>query len=335
MKFVVISVTCFLCLHLLAIVGIGQIDEICAESGLNPSLDSPFAHTPYVYGRVTLKGFAAGKSSQVTVVLIDGGTERTKIERSGNYCFKRKSSGGAVAVEVDGLEVTRRQLPGFGTPQQREDFEIASTPPETLPPAAVVSAKFSHPPNEKTAELYKKTLEAERNNEPTKAIEYLKEIVAIDTADFIAWAKLGSLFFAASKFPEADDAFRKSLELRVDYTPAWINVGQMRVAQKQYEAAIGIFQHVTDIEPTSARAFQLLGESYLLAKKGSLAVVALNNAIELDPIGMAQCHLQMARLYELAGAKQLAVNEYKRFLEKMPNHPDRKKFEKFIKDNSK
>ena len=321
-------------LLLFAGVGFGQIDEICAEAGLNPSLDSPFAHIPYVYGRVTLKGFDAGKFSKVSVVLIDGGSERIKVEKSGNYCFKRKSSGGSVAVEVDGLEVTRRQLPGFGTSQQREDFEIASTPPETLPPAAVVSAKFSHPPNAKTSELYKKTLEAEKDKLPAKAIESLKEIVAIDPADFVAWAKLGSLYFGESNFPDAEGAFRKSLELRVDYIPAWINVGQMRVAQKQYDAAIGIFQHATELDPTSARSFQLLGEAYLVAKKGSLAVEALNNAIKLDPIGMASCHLQMAHLYELAGAKQLAVNEYKMFLQKMPNHPDRKKFEKFIKDNS-
>ena len=48
---------------------------------------------------------------------------------------------------------------------------------------------------------------------------------------------------------------------------------------------------------------------------------------------MAECHLQLAHLYELAGAKKLAAHEYALFMAKVPDHPDRKKFEKYIKDN--
>ena len=89
----------------------------------------------------------------------------------------------------------------------------------------------------------------------------------------------------------------------------------------------------TAIDPSSARAFQLLGEAYLLARKGTLGVAALNEAVRLDPIGMAECHLLMARLYDLAGVKPLASREYRLFLEKVPQHPEKKKLEKYIKDN--
>ena len=180
----------------------------------------------------------------------------------------------------------------------------------------------------------KKTVEAEGNKNPRKAIEYLKEIVSIDAADFIAWAKLGSLYFEQKELSDAEAALRKSLELKVEYTPAWINVGQLRVAQKQFEPAIEIFKHAAELDPSSARAFQLLGEAYLQSRQGTLGVQAINEAIKLDPTGMAECHLQLAHLYELAGAKQLAATEYKAFLTKIPNHPDKKKFEKYIKDNS-
>ncbi|MBP6003166.1 MAG: hypothetical protein KA746_07010 [Pyrinomonadaceae bacterium] len=50
-------------------------------------------------------------------------------------------------------------------------------------------------------------------------------------------------------------------------------------------------------------------------------------------IGMAECHLLKARLYDLAGAKNLASHEYKTFLAKVTEHPEKKKFEKYIKDN--
>lgn len=313
-----------------------QADDICAESGLNPSLDSPFAHIPYVFGRVVLKGFdPAAKIPKVTVILGDGSRAGDKLilDKSGNYCFKRKSTSGTLIVEVDGTEAVRRTLPSFSEAQNREDFEIFATQSQRSSPPAVVSTKFSRPPNEKTLDLYKRANEAEKAKETDKAIAAVKGILVIDPDDFIAWAKLGSLYFAQRSYPEADAAFRKALELRVDYTPAWIAVGQLRVAQKGYPAAIEIFKHATEIDPTSTVAFQQLGETYLLNKQGSLAVDALNQAIKLDPIGMAECHLQLAHLYELAGAKQFAAHEYKIFLTKAPDHPDKKKFEKYIKDN--
>lgn len=328
----------FITLLLLAFNANGQVDDICGEAGLNPSLDSPFAHVPYVFGRIFLKGYEAGaKLPSVTIIFEDGqqSTTRLAVGKSGNYCFKRKTSSGTgtLIIEVNGIEAARRTLTSFGSAQQREDFEIYSTQSQKAPPPGVVSAKFSHPANPKTVELYKKAAEAENKKNINQAIEHLKQIVAVDAADFIAWAKLGVLYAEKNSLAEAEAAFRKSLELKIEYTPAWIHVGKIRVAQKQFEAAIEIFKHATTLEPTSARAFQLLGEAYLQARQGSLGAQALNEAIRLDPIGMAECHLQLAHLYQLAGAKKLASREYKIFLTKVPNHPDKKKFEEFIKNN--
>lgn len=313
-----------------------QVDEICREFGAMPMLDAPKLRAPYVYGRITVKGVRSGtKPPKITVIFSDSGQPavRQNVDASGNYCFKRTSGDGTLVVEVGAVEVARKSVPAFGPAQQREDFEVLADPSPPAAPPGVVSAKFSHPHNEKTIELYKHAAEAERNKDIEKAIEFLKQIVSNDPADFIAWAKLGTLHFERNTFADAESAFRKSLELRVDYTTAWINIGKMRFAQKQYESAIEIFKHAVSLEPTSARAFQLLGEAYLQARKGTLAVEALSEAIRLDPIGMAECHLLMARLYDLAGAKHLASKEFKAFLVKIPDHPDKKKFEKYITDN--
>jgi tetratricopeptide (TPR) repeat protein len=144
---------------------------------------------------------------------------------------------------------------------------------------------------------------------------------------------LGTLHFKSDKLQEADSAYRRSIALREDYTPAWINVGKLRIAQKQLEAAIEIFKHAAALEPEDARTFRLLGDTYLQNRQGTLGAQALNHAIRLDPVGQAECHLQLAHLFELAKANHLAVKEYEKFLEKVPNHPDRKKFEKFIANN--
>jgi predicted Zn-dependent protease len=236
-------------------------------------------------------------------------------------------------IEVDGVEITRRSLPSFGGAQHREDFDIyANTAQQSVPPGTI-SAKFSHPRNEKTVPLYAKAAAAEKSKQLDKAVGYIKEIVAIDAADFIAWSILGSLYLEQNAFAESDAAFRKSLAIKIEYTPAWISVARLRIAQKQVEAAIEILKHAVSLEPQSANTYRLLGETYLQAKQGSLGVEALNEAIKLDPVGMADCHLLIARLYELAGAKNLATREYKAFLIKVPDYVEKAKLEKYVKEN--
>ncbi len=319
-----------------AVSGMGQVDEICTEFGYTPSLDSPFAQVPYIFGHVLVKDGQAGSRSKVTVSLVDPSQaqKRLTVEKSGNYCFKRTgNSSGTLVIEVDGVEVARRSYGSFGATQLREDFEVSSPSAGRSSPPSPISAKFSHPPNDKTLELYRKAAQAERSNDARLAMELVNEIVKADPADFVAWAKLGALHFDRKAYVEAEGAFRKAITLKPEYTPAWINAGKIRIAQKQYEAAIEVFKHIISIDPTLARAHQLLGESYLMTKQGTFGVEALNNALVLDPIGMADCHLQLAHLYELAGAKPLAAKEYAEFLKKRPGYSDKKKLEKFIKDN--
>ena len=315
-----------------------QIDDICGDAGVMPGLDSPFAHIPYVYGKITLRGFdPAAKFPRVTVLFSDGGQRPNNyaVGRSGSYCFRRSGGSGTLTVEVDGIEVARRTLSSFGSSQQREDFEIEATGPQRPTPAAVISAnaKFSRPANEKTIELYKRAAEAEGNKDSTSEIKLLKEIVSLDPDDFVAWAKLAAVYFLQNSYTDADTAFRKCLAIRTDYTPAWINVGQLRLAQKEFAGAAEIFKYAATLEPENARIYRLLGEAYLQNRQGSLAVEALDQALKLDPAGQAECHLLKGHLYELAGAKQLATKEYKAFLAKVSDHPDKKKLEKYIAEN--
>lgn len=313
----------------------GQIDDFCAEFGATPSLNSPWANIPYVFGRITFRSSDAGaKFPRITITLVDPqqSQKRQTVERSGNYCFRRTANaGGTLIVEVDGVEAARRSISSFGPAHQREDFEIF--PDQKIVPPAAISAKYAYPPNDKTIELYKKAAQAEAAKEPGLVIDFLKEIVAIDKADFIAWAKLGSLYFEQKNLADAEASFRRSLELKVEYVPAWINMGKIRMSQKQYETAIAIFKHASSLEPDSAWIYQMLGEAYLQNRQGTLGAEALNKALELDPVGMAECHLQLAHLYQLAKANRLAAAEYRKFLGKVPDHPDKKKFEKFIKEN--
>nr|AUN37254.1 TPR repeat protein [uncultured bacterium] len=313
-----------------------QADDLCQEFGETPTRESNRGRAmPFVYGRVVLKGIPSDAKPRVVVTYSDTQQPamRQALSKSGNYCFKKPGSSGTLVIEVDGIEVARKTVADIGSTRQREDFEIFPVHQQTSAPPGVVSTKFNRDPNEQTVDLYRKAAEAEREKHPDKAVEYVKEIVSLDPADFIAWAKLGSLYMEQNRLADAETSFKRSVSARADYTPAILNLGLIKAVQKDFPAAIEIFKRAVVVDPESARAYRLLGEALLQNRQGSLGLAALDEALRIDPIGMAECHLLKARLYDLAGAKNLASHEYKSFLAKVPDHADKKKLEKYIKEN--
>lgn len=313
-----------------------QADEFCREYGEAPGREFGRDNrlVPFVFGRIIVNGAAAGRPPRIVVIYSDSLQPATRqvIGRSGSYCFPKRGSGGLLVIEMDGIEAARKPVSDVSTKGQREDFELFAPSATTTAPG-VVDVRFSRPPNEKTIDLYKKAAEAESDKKPEKAIELLRSIVSIDGEDFIAWTKLGSLLAAAGRPDEAAEAFTSALTIRKDYTPALLTLGTIYGLKGEMNKAIEMFERAVVSDPRSARAFRLLGEAYLQSRQGSRGLLALDEALRLDPIGMAECHLLKARLYDLAGARNLAAAEYKEFLKKVSDHPDRKKFEKYVKEN--
>lgn len=315
-----------------------QADDICRDAGESARESNRQGRLiPVLYGRIAVEGIAPDvKAPRVTAIYSDSLQPgvRQVIDRKGSYCFKRLGNGGVIIIDVDGVEAARKTISDLGPPRQQEDFEIdlAKSDPQMAPPG-VISTKFTRPPNEKTVDLYKKAAAAERDKKPNRAIDAVKEVVAIDPDDFIAWAKLGSLYMEKRSLEDAEKAFFRALTIRRDYTTALMNLGILRAVQARYPEAIELFKQAIATDQTSARAYRLLGEAYLQNRNGSLGLAALDQALKLDPVGMAECHLLKARLYDLAGAKGLAAHEYKAYLEKVPETPDKKRLEEYIRAN--
>ena len=59
----------------------------------------------------------------------------------------------------------------------------------------------------------------------------------------------------------------------------------------------------------------------------------MNEALKLDPIGMADAHLRLGALYNVAGYKDRAVAEYEQFLQKKPDYPEKQKLMDYIQAN--
>jgi len=275
-----------------------------------------------------------------------------------------------VTVLANGVNVARQIVKNRGgfsfneLPQlaitlivEADNLEIASYPIGTLspPPLAnrrdivlnwmqvgqavkrqneVISIRNLYPRSGENQKLFDKAMSSLKEKKNDNAQKTLKELLEKDANDFVAWTELGNIYFTDKKFSDAEKSYNKAISLKNDFLPALTNLGKLYLSEKKFDQSIETLEKALAIDSASADINHFLGEAYLQSKKGSKAVVYLNEALKLAPVEKAEIHLRLGALYNAAGAKDRAVAEYKLFLEKVPNHPEKASIEKFIRENS-
>jgi Flp pilus assembly protein TadD len=304
------------------------------------------SHTLYGDLKVDEKKFSGIPNLPYTLTLYTltkGGLAfgRTTVPANGRYRFFSVPNGDyELAVESGGSEVARIhiELREKTSTDIRRDIELEwredlAGRGAAKAGAAVALERYARS-QENAAEL-EKAMKAGAAKDYPGAVALLNKIVAADPKDFEAWTELGTVLFKHGKLGDAGKAFNRALQLRPSYPLALLNLGKLQLAQKSNEAAVETLTRLVEAQPQIAEAQFCLGEAYLQVKKGSRAVVFLNEALKLDPVGMADAHLRLAALYNAAGYKDRAAAEYEQFLAKAPDSPDKEKLQKYILENKK
>jgi len=312
-----------------------QIDEVSEITGLPIPIGASV-----IYGQVIIKNVPRGERPPTVVVYLrNGGAQVDKYRANDKgywYFLRQPIDGHALTFEVDGVEVGRAIIAGGISNRFRQDVEFDYKnfrgADRTIAPS-VKSARDRHERDSESEKMFEKALVAVRDGKNAEALALFNEIVKKDEKDHNAWMYIGTVHYAEKKNSEARKAYAKALALKPDYFLANLNLGKLELSEKKFDAAISALSKAVEADGTSADANHLLGEAHLQNKKGSLAVGFLNKAIELDPIGKADLHLRLAALYNGAGLKDRAALEYKAYLEKVKDDPDKKKLEQYIKDN--
>ncbi len=313
---------------------LAQTDEVSSATGMPIPIGAPV-----IYGQVEIQGMPKGeRKPNIFVSLLLSGTqvERRQTDDRGYFFFlQTPRHGHALLFEVDSGEVGRSYLTVGTGNRIRQDVSLdwRALKGSAISKTGVVTV----PGYIRTADAekaFEKAMAALRENKNGDAASIFKQIVEKDAKDYLVWTMLGTIYYSEKKYNDAAPAFSRALELKPDFTLARVNLGKMELSQKNVDKAIEILARAVELEPESADANHFLGEAYLQAKKGSLAVGFLNKAIELAPIPKADIHLRLAALYNGANLKDRAAAEYKSFLQKVPNHPDKKKLEQYVKDNA-
>jgi tetratricopeptide (TPR) repeat protein len=264
---------------------------------------------------------------------------RQNVPANGRYRFINIADGDYdIAVVVENNEITRMRVqvraPVYKT-DIRQDINLewkAVGQPLKTPSVSVEDFYQRAAANQK---LFDKAQEATNKKKYEESIVFLKQLVANDPKDFQAWVELGTVHLISKDPAAAEKAYEQATEVRPTFFLGLMNLGRLRIMEQKYDAAIPILTKALEVKATSADANFYLGEAYLQIKKGSKAVGYLNEALKLDPVGKADAHLRLAALYNGAGMKDKAANEYVEFLKKKPDYPDKQKLEQYIAQNKK
>jgi len=297
-----------------------------------------------LFGDLKVEGAqgAPGLPLSFTVILYDSSGNvfyRQTLPNNGRYRILNVPNGEwDIAVEVENEEIVRSRfiLNEREFTDIRRDLALqwqARAGGSGAGKSAVIPLEALYRRSSQAADLFRQALDAEKAGDHAKAGALLQNVVDKDPADFQAQTELGTVQFRLGKLKEAEKSYRAALEANGAYLLAMVNLGKLQVAQKNFEEALKTLGRAVEIDPKSAEAQFFLGESYLQVRKGGKAVVHLNEALRLDPVGKADAHLRLAALYNAANMKDRAAAEYEQFLAKKPDHPDRKKLEQYIRNN--
>ncbi len=321
-------------------------EDIANQDGLPRRIGSPSC-TNIARGQgATLQGSlyvngltSSPKPPNIEIAVYAGGilVHSQRIKNGGSFNVTCIPPGAvSLAVKINSVEVNTFSVGNLSAPPMMNRYDVQVTWSDNLNSdkqlKGVVSAAEAYKRSEENQKLLQKAVEAGSQGNTDEAIVQLKKITKNDPNDFVAWTQLGNFYFNKIQYEDASSAFSRGLSVNDSFLPATVGAGRASLALKKIDRSIEIFAKALESHPDSADVHHYLGEAYLQIRKGSLAIVHMRRAIEIAPIQKADLYMRIAALYNAAGAKDLAAREYKLLLEAVPNHPDRKGMEEYIRN---
>jgi tetratricopeptide (TPR) repeat protein len=154
-----------------------------------------------------------------------------------------------------------------------------------------------------------------------KAREQAAEIGKIDPYEgLLATAEVE----AAAENPEnAEQAYRRAIEMRPDGWRAYHRLGYFYMREKQWDNAIAQFRKYVEVAPRDANSHDSLGEALLARGSTDEALASYLKALSLDA-SFAGSLQGAAKCYDRKGMKSEAAKRYRQYADTYPTARDAK-----------
>jgi len=159
--------------------------------------------------------------------------------------------------------------------------------------------------------LYAKGRHEEAEGYFRKAVERTQDV------DAKTYYVLGTICIKSGRLEEARDHLIKSVKGESKFARSNQKLGEVYMALKQYQAALGPLQTACDLERRDAELKGSLGLCLLSLDRLPEAVTALQAAVALDP-GLAKTHNNLANAYRKQGKLNESIKHYLLAIERTP-----------------
>lgn len=161
-----------------------------------------------------------------------------------------------------------------------------------------------------------------------QAITSLEMAIDLNPDFWVAIACLGHLYATEKEkdLPKAEKYFEMALNIRPEDGPTWFNMGFIREAENNYEAALHCFRKAVSFNPRIDRAWYGMGMCLAHLGKHDEAIKAFEEAAALQPFSPYPLY-QIGMAYYTLGQDEKIVEVVRR-LERF----DSKMTHKLIKD---
>ena len=116
-----------------------------------------------------------------------------------------------------------------------------------------------------------------------KAIEEQRRLVTERPQDPAVYNDLGNLLVLASRPGEAEDAYRKAVELAPERVSALFNLAMLQQQSGELREALRLYRRVLELQPKHAWAWYQIGSLYEHWGQEGRAVEAYADAFRIDP----------------------------------------------------
>ncbi len=141
-----------------------------------------------------------------------------------------------------------------------------------------------------------------------QALAEIGKALALDPANpkILFWQ--AQIYRHMNRWAETEQIYKRIMDLRPNYWPAYNDIGYLLTAQGKYRQALGAFREATVAAPRSSLAFNNLGDIYLKLGDFSQALENYRKSLALKPNDLAYCNMARALRAQGRSAEALALN---------------------------
>ncbi len=164
------------------------------------------------------------------------------------------------------------------------------------------------------------TLVWERNDIWSSDVRLWEDAVSKGEAQPRARVNLALAYRRESRWDEAREQLRRTLEIDADFADAWVELGNIEHQFGALPAAEHAYSRAVASRPSLAGGHYNLGNIYLAKGDRTRAVASYLKALALNP-NFAMAHNNVGQAYEALGKEREALVQYRTALEIDPEQP--------------